>query len=309
MERVSVVIPCYNEEKFIEQTLGCFEKQTFKDFEIVIINDNSTDNTVEVISNYVKKSSLNIKLYTNDKNMGISYSTNRGISLSVGEYIALMDADDICYSYRLQDEVDFLDKNQDFFAVQGIVDLVDENGVKFAQYDVLTNYKYLKIHNIFYCDIHNNTTMFRKKFIVDNKIKYRDDINGMQDWFFWGYCMSLGGKIGSIQKPLSAWRRHNDSLCNNMISLAKENMATSIRKELMELNGFKLIDNDFNILNKAISMYEKIDVKDKQHINNVYVALKKLTICAIGTEYEMEMKTFCRKMFSQFINFAYFLWE
>lgn len=55
MERVSVVIPCYNEEKFIEQTLGCFEKQTFKDFEIVIINDNSTDNTVEVISNYVKK--------------------------------------------------------------------------------------------------------------------------------------------------------------------------------------------------------------------------------------------------------------
>lgn len=131
----------------------------------------------------------------------------------------------------------------------------------------------------------------------------------MQDWFFWGYCMSLGGKIGSIQKPLSAWRRHNDSLCNNMISLAKYNMATSIRKELMELNGFKLIDNDFNILNKAISMYEKIDVKDKQHINNVYVALKKLTICAIGTEYEMEMKTFCRKMFSQFINFAYFLWE
>jgi len=98
----SVVIPTYNSGGFITKTLNCLEKQTFNSFEVVIINDGSTDNTQEVISEYISEHpDLRLRLI-NQKNKGIAGARNRGILEAKGRYIAFLDHDDIWYPEKLK---------------------------------------------------------------------------------------------------------------------------------------------------------------------------------------------------------------
>jgi glycosyltransferase involved in cell wall biosynthesis len=108
--RVSVLLPVYNVESYIQETLGSLLRQTFQDFEIVVIDDRSTDQTAERVS------ALNdprIRLYTNQVNLGRAGSDNHGMTLVRGELVAKMDGDDLCHPERLARQVAFLDAHPD----------------------------------------------------------------------------------------------------------------------------------------------------------------------------------------------------
>ena len=90
---VSIVMPLYNSEKYIESTLKSILNQTYKNFELIIIDDGSKDSGSDIIKEYLKSDSR-IKYYRNKKNSGVSYSRNRGIELSEGKWIAFIDSDD-----------------------------------------------------------------------------------------------------------------------------------------------------------------------------------------------------------------------
>lgn len=94
MPKVSVIVPCYNSEKYVERCLKALEKQLFQDFEVIVIDDCSTDETVRIITEYADRSALKINLQKNDKNCGPAFSRNKGIRLAQGEYIAFCDSDD-----------------------------------------------------------------------------------------------------------------------------------------------------------------------------------------------------------------------
>src|ERR1035437_2425698 len=98
MPKVSVIMPVYNGERFIARASDSILNQTFNDFELIIINDSSTDNTEKVVSIY---QDTRIKLIQNQKNLGIVRSRNIVIADSLGDYISLLDADDIAYPTRL----------------------------------------------------------------------------------------------------------------------------------------------------------------------------------------------------------------
>lgn len=123
--KVTVLMPVYNGEKYLREAIDSVLSQTFSDFEFLIINDGSTDNSVEIIKNY---NDSRIRLIHNDKNRGIVFSRNRGLEESRGEYIAILDCDDIAYPRRLEKQLKFLDAHPDFGVIGSWVKLIDSAG-------------------------------------------------------------------------------------------------------------------------------------------------------------------------------------
>ena len=124
MCKVSVIMPLFNANKYIYKTIHSILNQTYPDFELIIIDDKSLDNSVDIVNSIKDK---RIKLYMNEKNMGIAYTRNRALDLCNGEYIAIMDDDDIAPDYRFKDEVEFLNGNKEIDIVAGNTCFIDEN--------------------------------------------------------------------------------------------------------------------------------------------------------------------------------------
>ncbi len=121
---ISVLMPVYNCEKYLREAIDSVLNQTFKDFEFIIINDGSTDNSESIILEYSDK---RIKLY-NKENGGVSSALNYGLKLCKAKYVARFDADDICYLNRLKDQYEFMEANPDYVLIGSDADYVDENG-------------------------------------------------------------------------------------------------------------------------------------------------------------------------------------
>jgi len=129
MPEVSVIIPVYNHDQFIEEAIQSVLIQTFQDFEIIIINDASTDNTSIEIAKF---NDPRIKVYNLEKNSGISFSMNYGINHSIGKYIAHLNADDVFLPEKLKKQIDFLKENPNFAAVFTNVEVITESGDLFS---------------------------------------------------------------------------------------------------------------------------------------------------------------------------------
>lgn len=123
--RVTVLLSVFNDQDYIGEAIESVLGQTFKDFELLIVDDCSTDSTVEIIKGY---SDPRIRLVVNDRNIDISRSLNKGLGLARGKYIARHDSDDISMPQRLERQVDFLDKNKDIAAVGARTEFIDEGG-------------------------------------------------------------------------------------------------------------------------------------------------------------------------------------
>src|SRR5690554_1417768 len=103
MPETTVLISTYNCGRFIKETIDSIVRQQYKDYEILVIDDGSTDDTENIISEYKQ-----VRYYKNAKNIGISSSLNRGIDLCDSKYIARVDADDVILGNRLSDQINFL---------------------------------------------------------------------------------------------------------------------------------------------------------------------------------------------------------
>ena len=130
--KVSVVIPTYNHQCYILAALDSVFAQTFTDFEIIVVNDGSPDNTAEVLRPLTESGRIR---YIEQKNQGQSAARNRGISEAKGEFIALLDDDDIWPPDKLQWQVEELQNNPDTALVYGSVSFIDDNGECIQQYD------------------------------------------------------------------------------------------------------------------------------------------------------------------------------
>lgn len=111
MKLVSVVIPVYNSENTIIRCLNSVCNQTYKDIELILVNDGSTDNSCDLIHDFFENSDINYILYT-QQNKGVSSARNQGIKLSSGDYIAFLDSDDYWKNDKLEKQVYFLEENR-----------------------------------------------------------------------------------------------------------------------------------------------------------------------------------------------------
>ncbi len=136
---VSIIMAVFNGEEFIEDSIKSVLKQTFKNFEFIIVDDGSIDNSLKIIKSYQAIDSR-IKIIT-QKNNGLAKSLNVGIKNSKGKYIARIDADDLCYECRLEKQYLFMENNHLVDLIGSSVDVINENGVITSQKIQITEFK------------------------------------------------------------------------------------------------------------------------------------------------------------------------
>lgn len=307
MPKVSVVVPVYNAEKFIKSTLDSLLSQTFSDYEIIMVNDMSTDQSVKIINQFHDQ---RIKMFYNERNMGIAYTRNRAIELSSGEYIAIMDDDDIAPPRRLEKEVQFLDQNPDIAVVAGHCRFIDEAGhmIQNRQWNVFQNPDYIKAYLLTGDAIPNGAAMVRRQFILENNILYQDGLCGAEDYQFWVEC-SLHGKIANLDEIMLYWRiGHNNETTRNWHTQKRKEALKSIRKYALEGNGFHLNESEIELLNQ---IFDGDSALGKEELNALYKTLRKITVQAREMEFDNkdEIAAMCRKRFGEKVGKAFYLWE
>lgn len=209
---VSVILPAFNCEKFIGQAIQSVLQQTFKDFELIIINDGSTDKTEFAIIGFDDPRIVYIK---NPQNRGLIFSLNRAIDIAQGKYIARMDADDICKPERLAKQKDLLDQHEDLSMVACTIDLIDENGENAGvwQLDRKTiDPEQIKKRLVRENCIAHPTVMIRTDILKE--FKYTPGQVNIEDYDLWLRLLSHGHRISKINEPLLLYRIHGSSITN-----------------------------------------------------------------------------------------------
>lgn len=156
--KISILMPVYNAERFLAAALDSILAQTFTDFELLILDDGSTDGSPELVRSYQDP---RIRYFQNRGNLGISATLNKGIELAAAPLIARMDADDICYPERLQKQYNYMQQHQECALVACWVRVVNEQGEFVRQDDFKSQYYYYNL--TFECWIYHPTILFRKE--------------------------------------------------------------------------------------------------------------------------------------------------
>lgn len=126
---ISVIMGIYNCEEYLEEALNCIVNQTYTNWEVIMCDDGSKDNTAKVAQKFVDTYPGKFRLLKNEQNMGLNYTLNKCLYEARGEYIARMDGDDLCSPDRFQKEIDILDNNPDIAIVGTEMEFFDSNGV------------------------------------------------------------------------------------------------------------------------------------------------------------------------------------
>jgi len=211
----SIIIPVYNCEKTIEETLESVLNQTISDYEIIIINDFSSDNTMEIVEKY--KDKLNeIKVISNFKNLGVAESRNIGFKAAIGKYVALLDGDDVWTNDKLEKQRAVISKNNCDICCTAY-NFIDSNSLMIKKtYNVPENldYNMLLKENYIGC----STVVIKKEILHGNSMNSKFQ---HEDYAFWLRLARHGAKIIGINEPLVYYRILADSRSFNKFKSAK----------------------------------------------------------------------------------------
>lgn len=209
---VSVVLPTFNRAstlaKAIESALG----QTYKDFELIVVDDGSRDETQGLLSGYARKDARVIFM-RNRENMGLVRSLNKGIQHAQGRYIARLDDDDFWFDARkLEKQVSFLEKNQEYALTGGGQIRVDEHGKEIARLVFPETDKAIRRHMLFSNPFAHTSVLFRKESWA-RVGGYDESLDFSEDWDLW---MKLGsiGKLHNFQEYFVCYLQGNQNRSN-----------------------------------------------------------------------------------------------
>ena len=206
---VSVVMSVYNGEKYLAEAIESILNQTFSDFEFIIIDDGSTDETEAILDGFHNSRIIRCK---NEQNIGLTRSLNKGLEMARGEYIARMDADDVSFPKRLAKQVDFLDSHTDIGVLGTGIQLVDELGAPGATMLFPTEPGVIKWQLFFYCPIVHPSVMIRRT-VYERFDGYSPDLPYVEDYDLW-LRITPGIKIANLPDVLLGLRKHNESVTN-----------------------------------------------------------------------------------------------
>lgn len=202
--KVSVVISVYNADKFLREALDSIINQSYKNYELIIIDDCSTDNSRSILQEYADSYDI-IKLVLNTENIGLTKNLNKAIQLSEGLYIARMDADDISMENRLKNQVDFLEANPNIDVVGSYALDIDENGKSLRINKVPVNHSDIVRMMPKLCPMIHPTVLFRKK-MLENINFYNEKYRTSQDYELWFRASSKGVVFHNIPETLLKYR-------------------------------------------------------------------------------------------------------
>lgn len=233
--KVSIIMPCYNSEKYIEKAIQSVLDQTYRNFELIIIDDDSTDKTWKIIEQYAKKDFRVICTKKDENEKGISKSMNKGIEMARGKYITRMDSDDIIIPEKIFRQVQFLDKNEEYGVCSVNIAMMDNLGNIYNE-NVYPEQKVPSEWTFLWTNpVPNAPCMYRASIIKDNNITF-SDLKTAEDYDFLEKLITKT-KVYMINLPLYYYRYNEKSTYNKN------------RKETFK-NSLKISEKYYNEITK-----------------------------------------------------------
>lgn len=239
---VSVITSVYNGETYLREAIDSILNQTYTHFEFIIINDGSTDRSLEIIKSYTDS---RIKLINNDGNKGLIYSLNKGIEMAKGTYIARMDADDISMPERFEKQVKFLENN---FAI----DICTSDYIQFSAFKErknigLSNHDEIVSFLLFNSSLIHPTLLFRKTVFDSDKVWFDKNYIHAEDYELWTRLL-LKHQVGKVPLMLFKYRLH-DKQITSKYSKQQIQSANSIRENMLLRCGFIFTKDELRVHN------------------------------------------------------------
>lgn len=209
--KVSIIVPVYNEEQYISTTLDSIINQNFEGFELIVVDDGSTDNTLEIVTEKLSNSKINHKIIYQENN-GVSSARNRGIEESCGEYIVFVDADDYILTEHLSQ---LYNPDYDFSLIQ----LVKKDGENISNSHVyeseeISTKEFIKLELEMKIPFNFVQLSYNADIIKNNNLKFREDVTYGEDTDFAMRALSYGNKIKVSNEITYFYIQHNTSLTN-----------------------------------------------------------------------------------------------
>ena len=248
--KISVIMPAYNASLYIKEAIESVLSQTYDDFEFIIINDGSTDSTLDLIKSFSDK---RIILVNNEINLGIIKSRNIGIDLAKGKYIAKMDADDINLPSKFERQIKYLEQNPHVAVLATKLALIDNCSVLQSvwpeDYYISSRNQIKATLPIINC-IGQPTVMMVAE--MAKKIRYNADYIKNEDWGFWLDVLSKNYIIEKLDEVLLYYRIHSESTTVNENNSGVEFKTIKFKLKYLKNNFFKLNETCFNVVKSLI---------------------------------------------------------
>ncbi|WP_434637979.1 glycosyltransferase family 2 protein [Sulfurimonas sp. NW7] len=214
---ISVIIPIYNAENYLDETIQSVLKQTYEVFELLLINHNSTDKSVSIIEEYQQQDKRIKVVNLNMNKGGPAYPRNEGLKIAKGEYIAFLDSDDVWLPEKLEKQLAFLQKNN-ADVVHTLAYEIDEKSELQGNFDNQKLVNFLKtvisMKNIIYYInyINVNSVLLKKSALVN--FEEEKNLIAVEDWQLWIKLIRNEKKIVLLKEKLLNYRVHNASISN-----------------------------------------------------------------------------------------------
>ena len=253
---VSILLPIYNSEKYVSKAIKSILAQSFQDFELLLINDGSTDKSIEIMRSF---NDSRIRIIDNGKNRGIVYSLNSGINNSKGIYLARMDADDISLKDRILIQVNYLNKNPE-------IDILGSNYELFGAENHTTNLNItpdkIKTSIFFDNQLCHPSIIMRKSSIIKNQLIYNKNFFINQDWVLWFDALNKNLKIANLPNVLIKYRLEGQNITTNNKDSEKRRSINVYKHMLVHL--FENLSNKDLELHWALSKGDVTNIEIKE---------------------------------------------
>lgn len=207
--KISVIMGIYNCEKYLPAAIDCIINQTYSDWELIMCDDGSIDNTRQIAEKFVYRYPEKIKLLVNEKNCGLNHTLNRCLSIARGEYIARMDGDDLCAADRFQKEINVLESEPSISIVSSNMTFFDENGTWGQTHKKLYPTKNDFIKTTPFC--HAPCMVRREAYMAVNGYSEEKRLLRVEDYHLWMKMYKAGYRGKNILEALYQMRDDRDA--------------------------------------------------------------------------------------------------
>lgn len=265
--RVSIIVPCYNHAQFLSEALQSVLNQSYSNWECIIINDGSLDNTEKVAEQWLIKDSR--FKYIKKDNGGLSSARNAGIAVAVGDYIVTLDSDD-------KYEMTFIEKATSILNNKLEIGVVSSWGIRFFKNKYYDIFKPIggTIDNFLFSNASIGTAMFRKKCWEDCGGYDEEMLKGYEDWEFYIRVAMNGWQTEIIKEPLFYYRQHKSSMRVKAVSIYDKEIRFYIFTKHKDLY-IKYYDQTIENLLSNIDLNKKNELK---RINSIDFKIGKLIL-------------------------------
>tara|TARA_B100000029_G_scaffold116429_2_gene109245 strand:+ start:2669 stop:3424 length:756 start_codon:yes stop_codon:yes gene_type:complete len=249
MDLISIVIPYYKKSEFIGTTIQSILKQTYKNFEIIIVYDDNDKKDLKLIYN-IKKKDKRIRVIINNKNIGAGKSRNKAILKARGNYLSFIDADDIWMKNKLKNQLRFM-KSKKILISHTSYNIINEANKVIGKRNSrdIKNFKKLLLS----CDIGLSTVMIKKS-LLKNNLKF-SDTKTKEDFVLWLKIVRSGVNIYSLKNSLTSWRKLKGSLSSSTYQKIVDGFL--VYKKHM---GFNVIMSIFYLFMLSINFFLKNNI-------------------------------------------------